>query len=175
MSATVIPDLILSRRTSWRGSPASSRSFSLCQIGLTMFATGRSGFGKAAAGVPEPAKNSCAEIDIVKVAATTVAIVIRITSPTLQVLGVWQRHIRVPRQSFGRVAQPRKRQMGSSEEKPVARNHVDHFPAARDRHSRIMVERNRAVRLRELQSRVVHDVAPEQELITRRRNAHHGV
>jgi len=36
----------------------------------------------AAAGVPEPAKNSCAEIDIVNVAATTVAIVIRITSPT---------------------------------------------------------------------------------------------
>ena len=82
MSATVIPDLMPSRRTSWRGSPAPSRSFSLCQIGLTMSATGRSGFGKAVAGVPDPAKNSCAETDIVNMAAKTMASVIRMTSPT---------------------------------------------------------------------------------------------
>jgi hypothetical protein len=93
----------------------------------------------------------------------------------LQVLGVWQWHIRVPGQSFGGVAEPWKRQMGSSEEKPIARNHVEHFLAVRDRHGRVMVERDRAVRLRELQSRIVHDVAPDQELITSRRNAHHGV
>jgi hypothetical protein len=47
-----------------------------------MSATGRSGFGKAAAGVPDPAKNSRAETDIVNVTAKTVAIVIRMTSPT---------------------------------------------------------------------------------------------
>ena len=82
MSATVIPNLIPSRRTSWCDSPASSRSFSSCQIGLTMFATGRSGLGKAVAGMPEPAKNSCAELDIVDVAATIAAIIIRITLPT---------------------------------------------------------------------------------------------
>src|SRR6516165_4368302 len=52
MSATVIPDLIPSRRTSWRGSPASSRSFSLCQIGLTMFATGRWGHPRVACLLP---------------------------------------------------------------------------------------------------------------------------
>lgn len=42
--------------------------------------TGRSGFGKAIAGKPDPAKNSCAETDIVNVAAKNEAIVIRITS-----------------------------------------------------------------------------------------------
>jgi hypothetical protein len=47
-----------------------------------MSATGRSGFGKAAAGMPDAAKNSCAQTDIVNVAAKTVAIVTRITSPT---------------------------------------------------------------------------------------------
>jgi hypothetical protein len=47
-----------------------------------MSATGRSGFGKAAAGVPGPAKNSWAETDIAKVAAKTVAIVFRMTSAT---------------------------------------------------------------------------------------------
>jgi hypothetical protein len=47
-----------SRRTSWLASPASSRSFSSCQIGLTMFATGRSSFGKATAGVPGSARKS---------------------------------------------------------------------------------------------------------------------
>jgi hypothetical protein len=45
-------------------------------------ATGRSGFGKAAAGVPDPAINSCAEADIVKVAAKTAAVAICITTPT---------------------------------------------------------------------------------------------
>jgi hypothetical protein len=47
-----------------------------------MSATGRSGFGKAVAGVPDPAKNSCAETDIVNMAAKTIASVIRMTSPT---------------------------------------------------------------------------------------------
>src|SRR5262245_30602828 len=89
-------------------------------------------------------------------------------------LGVWQRHVRVPRQIFSCVAKPWKRQMASSEEKPVARNHVEHFLAIRYRHRRVMVEGDRAVRLRELQSRVVHDVTPEQELTTRRRDPHQG-
>src|SRR5262249_9399173 len=93
----------------------------------------------------------------------------------LQVLGMWQRHIRVPGRGFGRAAEPWKRQMSSGEEKPVARNHVEHFLAVRDRHGWVMVERDRAVRLRKLQSRVVHDVAPDQELITRRRDTHHSV
>jgi hypothetical protein len=47
-----------------------------------MSATGRSGFEKAAAGVLDSARNSLAETDIVNVAAKTVAIVIRMTSPT---------------------------------------------------------------------------------------------
>src|SRR5437868_6163920 len=79
MSATVIPDLTPSRCTSWLGSPASSRSFSSCQIGLIMSAIGRSGFGKEAAGVPGPAMKSWAETDIVNAAAKTTTIVIRIT------------------------------------------------------------------------------------------------
>ena len=64
----------------WRGSPAASRSFSSCQIGLTMSATGRSGFGKAAAGAPD--SNSCAEPDTVNTAAKTAAIALlyRITN-----------------------------------------------------------------------------------------------
>ena len=66
-------------------------------------------------------------------------------------------------------------QMASSEEKPVVRNHVEHFLAVRDRHGRVMIERDRAVRLRELQSRIVYDIAPDQELIIPRRNAHHSV
>jgi hypothetical protein len=40
------------------------------------------GFWKAAAGVPDPAKNSCAQTDIANVAAKTVVIIIRITAPT---------------------------------------------------------------------------------------------
>src|SRR5262249_47516798 len=80
MSATVIPNLMPSRRTSWRDSPAASRSFSLCQIGLTISATGRSGFGNATAGAPASAMNSCAEPDTASKAAKTAAIVIRITS-----------------------------------------------------------------------------------------------
>src|SRR5262245_5063250 len=79
MSATVIPDLMPSRRTSWPGSPASSRSFSSCQIGLTMSATGRSGFGKAAAGTPDGAK-SCAAPDTANAAAKTTLIVLRIVT-----------------------------------------------------------------------------------------------
>ena len=55
MSATVIPGLMPRRRTSWRDSPAASRSFSPYQIGLTISATGRSGFGKASAGAPDGA------------------------------------------------------------------------------------------------------------------------
>src|SRR6516162_10272210 len=93
----------------------------------------------------------------------------------LEVLGVWQRHIRVAGRGFGRVAKPWKRQMGSGKKKPVACNHIEYFLAVRDRHSWIMVERDRAVRLRELQGRIVHDVTPDQELITRRRDAHHSV
>ena len=81
--------LVPSRPTSCCGSPAASRSFSPCQIGLTMSATGRSGFGKAAPGVPDPAKNSWAGTDIENVAARTIAIVIRMTSPTRR-LGAFQ-------------------------------------------------------------------------------------
>src|SRR5262245_58993863 len=81
MSATVIPDLMPSRRTSWLGSPAASRSFSLCQIGLTISAMGRSGFGNATADAPASAMNSCAELDTVSTATKKAAIVIRITSP----------------------------------------------------------------------------------------------
>jgi hypothetical protein len=47
-----------------------------------MSATGRSGFGKAVAGLPDSARNSLAETDIVNAVAKTVAIVIRLTSPT---------------------------------------------------------------------------------------------
>jgi hypothetical protein len=47
-----------------------------------MFATGRSGFGNATSGKPDPAKNSCAETDILNVATKIAAIVIRITSLT---------------------------------------------------------------------------------------------
>src|ERR1700730_18356740 len=66
-----------SRRTSWPGSPASSRSFSSCQIGLTMSATGRSGLGNAAAGMPDCAATSCAAPNSVNTAATTAVIVAR--------------------------------------------------------------------------------------------------
>jgi hypothetical protein len=45
-------------------SPALSRSFSSCQIGLTMSATGRSGFGKALVGMPDSAMKSWAETEI---------------------------------------------------------------------------------------------------------------
>ena len=51
------------------------------EIGLTISATGRSGFGNATAGTPASAMNSCAEPDTVSAAAKTAAIVIRITSP----------------------------------------------------------------------------------------------
>jgi hypothetical protein len=40
------------------------------------------GFGKAAAGVPDPAINSCAETTIVNAAAKTAAVAICITTPT---------------------------------------------------------------------------------------------
>jgi hypothetical protein len=43
-----------------------------------MSATGRSGFGKAAAGAPDCAMKSCAAPEIVNAAAKTTAIVIRI-------------------------------------------------------------------------------------------------
>src|SRR5262249_260049 len=85
---------------------------------------------------------------------------------SLQVLGVGQRHIHVPGRSFGRTAEPWKRQMGSSEENPVARNHVEYSLAVCDRHGRVLVERDGTLGLRELQSSIVHDVAPDQELIT---------
>ena len=49
------------------------------QIGLTIFATGRSGFGKTTAGAPASVMNSCADPDRVSVATNTAAIVIRIT------------------------------------------------------------------------------------------------
>jgi hypothetical protein len=42
-----------------------------------MFATGRSSFGKATAGVPGSARKSCAETDVMNPAAKTAAIVIR--------------------------------------------------------------------------------------------------
>ena len=46
-----------------------------------MSATGRSGFGKAAAGAPDGARKSCAALAIVNAAAKTIATVIRIKSP----------------------------------------------------------------------------------------------
>jgi hypothetical protein len=52
--------------------------FVSCQIGLTMSATGRSGFGKATAGTPGCAMKSCAAPEIVNAAAKTTPIVIRI-------------------------------------------------------------------------------------------------
>ena len=52
--------------------------FSVCQIGLTISATGRSGFGKTAAGTPDCAMKSCAALDTVNAAAKTTPIVIRI-------------------------------------------------------------------------------------------------
>ena len=57
------------------GSPAASRSFSSCQIGLTILATGRSAFGKAAAGAPGSAMKSWAEPapDIANTVAKTAA------------------------------------------------------------------------------------------------------
>jgi hypothetical protein len=67
-----------------RRSPASSRSFSSCQIGLTMSATGRSGFGKATAGTPDCA--SCAAPEMANAAAKTTPIVIRIMTASTQVL-----------------------------------------------------------------------------------------
>jgi hypothetical protein len=45
-----------------------------------MSATGRSGFGKAAAGEPDSAMKSYAQTEIVNAAAKMAAIVIRITS-----------------------------------------------------------------------------------------------
>jgi hypothetical protein len=81
----VIPDLMPSRRTSWTGSPALSRSFSSCQIGLTMSATGRSGFGKATAGTPGGAMKSCGPPEMVNAAAkTTPIVIIRIMLPELR-------------------------------------------------------------------------------------------
>src|SRR5271156_148083 len=65
MSATVIPGFMPRSRTSCCGSPAASRSFSPRQIGLTISATGRSGFGKAPAGAPEGAIKSCAALRMV--------------------------------------------------------------------------------------------------------------
>ena len=47
----------------------------------TMSATGRSGFGKAAAGVPDCAMKSWAEADIVKAATKTTTIAVGIRSP----------------------------------------------------------------------------------------------
>jgi hypothetical protein len=47
-----------------------------------MSATGRSGFGKPAAGVPGSAMKSCAQTDIVNAVAKTATIIIRITLPT---------------------------------------------------------------------------------------------
>jgi hypothetical protein len=77
MSATVIPGLMPRSRTSWRGSPAASRSCSPCQIGLTISATGRSGFGKASAGAPDGAMKSWAAPSMVNVAVKPSAIAIR--------------------------------------------------------------------------------------------------
>src|SRR5580704_16342021 len=70
------------RRTSCCGSPALSRSFSSCQIGLIMSATGRSGFGNASAGTPAPGVASCAKPDIANAAVSTTAIVTRIVPAT---------------------------------------------------------------------------------------------
>ena len=77
MSATVIPGLMPRSRTSWPGSSAASRSFSLCQIGLMISATGRSGFGKASAGVPDGAMKSWAAPRMVSAAVKASAIAIR--------------------------------------------------------------------------------------------------
>jgi len=89
MSATVIPGLMPRSRTSWRGSPAASRSCSPCQIGLTISATGRSGFGKASAGAPDGAMKSWAAPSMVNVAVKPSAIAIRseLQAQRLRVLG----------------------------------------------------------------------------------------
>src|SRR5262249_56953492 len=68
-----------SRRTSWPGSPAASRSFSSFQIGLTMRATGRSGLGNPLAGAPDCAMSACAAATV-NAAARTAAIVARIAA-----------------------------------------------------------------------------------------------
>ena len=66
----VIPGSMPSSCTSWRGSPAASRSSSLRQIGLTISATGRSGFGKAPAGAPDGAMKFWAAPRVVNAAAS---------------------------------------------------------------------------------------------------------
>src|SRR5690348_2958011 len=74
-----------SRRTSWRGSPASSRFLSSFQIGLTMSATGRSGFGNAVAGAPD-CETSRAAPETVNAAAKAAVIVARIVTARTRVL-----------------------------------------------------------------------------------------
>ena len=75
-----------SKRTSWPGSPASSRAFSSFQIGLTMWATGRSGFGNELAGAPDCAMNSCAAPETVNEVAKTAVSAARITTVRMGVL-----------------------------------------------------------------------------------------
>src|SRR5262249_58137286 len=85
-SATVIPGLMPSKRTSWPGSPASSRAFSSFQIGLTMWATGRSGFGNELAGAPDCAMDSCAAPETVNEVAKTAVSAARIITVRMRVL-----------------------------------------------------------------------------------------
>ena len=58
------------------------RSFSPCQIGLTISATGRSGFGKASAGAPDGAMKSWAAPRMVHAAVKASAIAIRAAPPS---------------------------------------------------------------------------------------------
>jgi hypothetical protein len=82
MSATVIPGLMPRSRTSWRGSPAASRSLSPRQIGLTISAMGRLGFGKASAGAPDGAMKSWAAPHMINGAVKASAIPIRAAPPS---------------------------------------------------------------------------------------------
>src|SRR5215475_14210493 len=75
-----------SKRTSWPGSPASSRAFSSFQIGLTMWATGRSGFGNELAGAPDCAMNACAAPETVNEVAKTAVSAARIITVRMRVL-----------------------------------------------------------------------------------------
>src|SRR5262249_38440131 len=74
------------KRTTWPGSPASSRAFSSFQIGLTMWATGRSGFGNELAGAADCAMNSCAAPETVNEVAITAVSAARIITVCMPVL-----------------------------------------------------------------------------------------
>src|SRR5215208_844809 len=93
----------------------------------------------------------------------------------LQILAPRRRHIGIAGGNLGHVAEPGEGQMGAGDQEPVGRGDVEHAFAARNGHRLVRVERERPFRLRELQRRVVNDVAPEQEVAALRRDADHAV